>query len=237
MKKLSLLCVIAMLSATGVNAFEVPSVPKITKLTIAIPSSKPSTGFDKTGTKQQVKAIEDSVDAINVSLDNSVTALASIFVNKEELIKLKAEKEAKLKKADPKEKEVIIKGDRESKEALLQENMDNAISNEKIKNLSAEQKALVADCIYNLSVASIYYTEIGMQAVNTVKIIQSNPTAAIYMGPEIKTLGKLTTSLPGQVKTIGSLSVKLTKIALVNGITVPKATKGSKPKSIEVQLN
>jgi hypothetical protein len=38
--------------------------------------------------------------------------------------------------------------------------------------------------------------------------------------------------LPSQAKSVGELSVNLVKIATAGGITIPKATKGAKPKPI-----
>ena len=62
--------------------------------------------------------------------------------------------------------------------------------------------------------------------------IQNNPSAIVFMGPELKTLGKLATTLPGQAKSVGGLSVNLVKIATAGGITIPKATKGAKLKPV-----
>ena len=111
MKKLNLLCVVVVLSAASVGAFEVPSVPK---MTLPVSCLTASASFNKAATKQQVQGIEDSVDAINVALDQSVNALASVLVNKEELIKLKANRDELLKKASTKEKDAIIQQFEES---------------------------------------------------------------------------------------------------------------------------
>lgn len=231
MKKISLLCAVVVLSAASVGAFEVPSVPKISS-PIKPVALTASASFNKAEAKQQVKGIEDSVDLINVSLNQSVNALASVLVNKEELIKLKAQRDELLKKASPKEKEAIINKFEQDVAAQVKASAQNANVSSQLKGLSSQQKALVGDCISNLSLAALGYTDIAAQAVGIAKTIQSNPSAIAFMGPELKTLGKLSTTLPGQAKSVGELSVNLVKIATAGGITVPKATKGAKPKPI-----
>lgn len=167
-----------------------------------------------------------------MSLNQSVNALASVLVNKDELIKLKAQRDELLKKASPKEREAIINKFEQDMAAQVKASTQNANINSQLKGLNSQQKALVGDCLYNLSVATVGYTDIAAQAVGVAKTIQSNPTAALSMGPELKTLGKLSTTLPGQAKSVGELSVNLLKIAAANGITAPKATKGAKPKAV-----
>lgn len=234
MKKLSLLCAVVVLSAASVGAFEVPSVPKISNPIKPVSCMTASASFNKAEAKQQVKGIEDSVDAINVALNESVDTLASVLANKKDLIALKAKRDELLKTAKLKERDAIIKDYEQGVDATLKASLQNAEINAQVKGLSVQQKELVGKCIGNLLVVAMNYTDIGLQAATVAQSIQSNPTAVIAMAPELKTLGKLATTLPGQAKSLGGLSSNLLSIAKAGGITVAKPTKGSKVQKIDI---
>src|SRR5574344_343898 len=234
MKKLSLLCTVMILSATTVGAFEVPKVPtvKISNPIKAVSAKSTASNFDKSAVKNQVQTISDSVDQINVALNQSVEALATVLANKDKVAALKASRDELLSKAKTKEKDAIIAKFDKDMEAALQESMQNADVKNNLKTLSSTQKALVGNCIYNLGVAGLSYTDIAIQAVSVANTIKANPSSVVFMGPELKTLAKFTTSLPSQAKSVAGLGINLTKVAIAGGVTVPKATKGSKIKTL-----
>jgi hypothetical protein len=168
-------------------------------------------------------------DADNL-LQKSVDVTFKMLANKDELQKM----ELRMKEAnnikDPKEREAAINKIEQDKMALVQKSLDEQETSQKMQNLNAEQKKLLANAIYNILLASLKDKDAAEKATQMSQKIKSNPAASTSYAADLPKLKDIVTGVPPQADKAVTLGTNLSKVARANKIEVAVPKSSSDPK-------
>lgn len=174
--------------------------------------------------KEKVNNIFTLSESSTQQYNNAVLTLNNLFSTKEEKAQLKAKQEALVKDANVSEKNAISGEVVEDASSNLENISKQEDLNSRISNLSADQKQMAGDCVWNIVLANLNMASVVTESADAVNELAANPTSAI--GIDVSKLKTIATNAPKQVsssaKTIAA-AVKLLKSSKVK-FNEPKTT-------------
>jgi hypothetical protein len=173
-------------------------------------------------------------DADNL-LQKSVRITFKMLGNKDELQKMELRRKEADNIKDPKEKEAELYKIHQEEAASVQKSLDEKETSQKVQNLDAEQKALLAKAIYNTVLAGLRDKDAVEKATQISQKIQSNPLASTSYAGDLPKLKDIVTKVPPQADKAINLGNGLSKLAQANKIEValPKSS-SEKVKEVDI---
>ncbi len=171
--------------------------------TIALPSAAidVKSGFKgavsavgNTATDTGVKAIQDKVNAIVTKSDKITEDFTSSVLSVGKVLELKSsleEESAKGKNKNKKNSEAdALEAVMADIDAMLADEEARAAAKEKIRNLTADQKAELSKCLQSMLNGLQGYLDVANESANLLLEIANDPAAAIKLGAKLKEVKK-----------------------------------------------
>ncbi|WNO03390.1 hypothetical protein [Rhodoferax mekongensis] len=186
--------------------------------------SKPSGG----AASADPEAFLKSAQAAEKLMKNSAALLAQGLTSKEKAAELEAGRKAANAATDPAEKNALSQDVSKKEASALNEAMNNANIGEAVKNLNADQKALVAAASFNFMLALLQDKALVEQATGLISSMSGNPMNLSKLGG----IKDAAASLKQQIAEASVFADKMPKIFAAVGVTAP-ITKDDKPKEMK----
>jgi len=167
-------------------------------------------------------------------LQKSVDTLFKMLANKDDRQMYEMQLKAILEIRDPKEQRAEMKKFINDWERKFEENLKTEEMSRRIESLSAEQRQLFANAIFNLFLAGLRDGQAVEKAKQLVQIIRANPLIAVSFVGDLDKLAYIVTTLPPQaIKTL-QIGTNLVRLAQANKIelALPKSSE-EKPRAVE----
>lgn len=160
--------------------------------------------------KQKVDNIFVLSETSTQQYNNAVLTLNNLFSAKEEKEKLKEKKKALEKNAKVSEKNAILGKVVEDAASNLEKISKQKDLNSRISKLSADQKKMAGDCVFNMALANLSMVYLVDESKSVVSEVSANPSSA--MGIDINKLKRIASNAPKQVSSSAKTITIATKL-------------------------
>lgn len=157
--------------------------------------------------------------------NGAVQALAKMLLNKDDSAAIDRKVAAAKAIQNPQERESALTKVLADTQAEVEKAANDKAAEQKLKNLSSDQKKQAKGAVYNLFLSALGNKSAVDVATGIVKKAQSNPASVLTFAKEMPKIKDGAASLPGKVEKTYTLANKLVKLAQTSKIevTIPKS--------------